>query len=191
MSDKRSTEIYRPCVGGSMSAASAVRLACSTSAEVSVRNRGRVKIYVASSWRNERQPRVIELLRTAGYEVYDFRNPRDGDNGFHWSEIDPAWKRWSPEQYREGLRHPVAENGFQSDMIAMQWADVFVGVQPFGRSASLEMGWAAGMGKRTLLLLDEGEPELMVKMLDHFCCDFDELLSVLSNEAQKRTSVDE
>ena len=33
------------------------------------------KIYVASSWRNEYYPEVVEKLREAGHEVYDFRNP--------------------------------------------------------------------------------------------------------------------
>lgn len=41
-----------------------------------------MKIYVASSWRNERQPEVVEHLRSFGYEVYDFRNPAPGDTGF-------------------------------------------------------------------------------------------------------------
>ena len=28
-----------------------------------------MRIYVASSWRNERQPAVVELLREAGHDV--------------------------------------------------------------------------------------------------------------------------
>jgi len=137
------------------------------------------KIYVASSWRNEIQPEVVQALRNAGHEVYDFRNPKEGDNGFHWSEIDPDWQGWTPEKYRDCLNHPVAESDFKSDFDAMEWADVFVGVQPFGRSASLEMGWAAGNGKTTILLLENGEPELMVKMLDHIFCDMDEVVDCL------------
>ena len=31
------------------------------------------KIYLASSWRNERQPELVRTLRQAGHEVYDFR----------------------------------------------------------------------------------------------------------------------
>jgi hypothetical protein len=141
------------------------------------------KIYVASSWRNQVQPEVVKALRDAGHEVYDFKNPREGDNGFHWSEIDTDWQDWTPEEYRKCLDHPIAEAGYKSDFDAMDWADVFVGVQPFGRSASLEMGWAAGHGKRTLLLLDSGEPELMVKMLDHICCDMGEVVELLNNHS--------
>lgn len=134
------------------------------------------KIYVASSWRNELQPGVVAQLREAGHEVYDFRNPKEGDSGFHWSDIDPDWQNWSPEKYRDSLDHPIANSGYRLDIEAMRWADVFVGVQPFGRSASLEMGWAAGHGKKTILLLENGEPELMVKMLSHICCNMAEVI---------------
>ena len=143
-----------------------------------------MKIYVASSWRNNYQPEVVAALRDAGHEVYDFKNPKEGDKGFHWSEIDPDWQNWTPEKYRMGLRHPVAEECYYSDYNAMKWADVFVGVQPFGRSASLEMGWAAGAGKKTLLLLDNGEPELMVKMCDHICIGMEEMLAALQKRAK-------
>jgi len=137
------------------------------------------KIYVASSWRNEKQNDVVIALREAGHDVYDFKNPEPGNDGFHWSEIDPEWQSWTPEQYREKLFHPIAEAGFKSDFDAMIWSEIFVGVQPFGRSASLEMGWAAGNGKQTILLLDDGEPELMVKMIDHICCNIPAVIDVL------------
>lgn len=139
------------------------------------------KIYVATSWRNLQQPYIVNLLRQAGHEVYDFRNPKDGDRGFHWSDIDPEWKQWSPEKYRKCLDHPIARSGFKNDFDAMQWANIFVGVQPFGRSASMEMGWASGNGKKTVLLLENGEPELMVKMFDHICCDTDEMVRAVDN----------
>jgi hypothetical protein len=57
------------------------------------------RIYLASSWRNERQPVVLRALRHFGHEVYDFRNPGPGEHGFQWSEIDPAWESWTPRQY--------------------------------------------------------------------------------------------
>lgn len=138
------------------------------------------RIYVASSWRNNLQPEVVKALRDAGHEVYDFKNPREGDNGFHWSDIDPDWKNWDTYLYREMLGHPVAEKGFKSDFDAMLWANVFVGVMPFGRSASLEMGWSCGKDKLTILLLENGEPELMVKMIDHICCSIEEVVDIIT-----------
>jgi hypothetical protein len=122
---------------------------------------------------------VVARLRSEGHEVYDFRNPREGDHGFHWSEIGPDWQKWTPAAYSEALFHPIAERGFRSDLDAMKWAEAFVGVQPFGRSASMEMGWAAGQGKPTILLLADGEPELMVKMFSRVLCTLDEVVAAL------------
>ena len=53
------------------------------------------RIYLASSWRNAEQPELVIKLREWGHEVYDFRNPEPGDEGFHWSEIDRDWLGWS------------------------------------------------------------------------------------------------
>ena len=138
-----------------------------------------MKIYVASSWRNEMQPEVVMALRLAGHEVYDFRNPREGDRGFGWSQIDPDWQQWTPKQYVRALKHPIARAGFDSDFEAMKWADVFVLVQPCGRSAHLELGWACGAGKKTAILLADGEPELMVKMCDLIALSMEEVIAWL------------
>lgn len=147
-----------------------------------------MKVYVATSWRNKYQPAMVKALREAGHDVYDFRNPREGDTGFHWSDIDKFWQQWSPKTYRDALDHPIAERGFRSDMDALEWCDAVVGVQPFGRSASLELGWAAGAGKLTILHLDEGEPELMVKMCDRICITTEEVLRVLATEAAAKAA---
>lgn len=131
-----------------------------------------MKIYVAASWRNEYQPAAVALLREVGREVYDFRNPAAGNQGFHWSEIGSDWKTWELEAYRDALKHPVAERSFGFDMDALRWADATVLVMPSGRSSHLELGWAAGAGKRTAIwyphILTQFEPELMVKMADAF-----------------------
>lgn len=136
------------------------------------------RIYVASSWRNDTQPAVVQRLREEGHEVYDFRRPRPGNNGFHWSEIDPGWQQWSLDAYREALQHPVAEYGFLSDWDAMTWADACVLVLPCGRSAHIEAGYFVGAGKKLVILLAPGEPELMYKMATHICSSIDEVVRV-------------
>ena len=138
-----------------------------------------MKIYVASSWRNQRETLIVEGLRKAGCKVYDFKNSSEGDNGFGWREIDKDWQHWSSSKFRSALSDPVAEKGFKSDFDAMKWAEVFVLVMPCGRSAHLELGWAVGAGKRTIILLSDGEPELMYKMVDYLCVDFVEVLKSL------------
>ena len=133
------------------------------------------KIYVASSWRNNVQPVVVEILRDFGHLGYDFRNPKADDHGFHWSEIDPDWQTWGARQFRDNLDHAVAKDGFATDYDAMKWADTFLLAMPCGRSAHLELGWAIGQGKKTAILLSNGEPELMYKLADELLCSQAEL----------------
>jgi hypothetical protein len=125
----------------------------------------RLKIYVASSWRNTFQPRVVELLRAEGYEVYDFKNPGPGNSGFRWTQIDPDWENWSPKAYRQALQHPVAQQGYEVDMNALMQADLCVLVLPSGRSASLETGFFFGYtGVPPVVYMPVAcEPELMYR----------------------------
>lgn len=128
----------------------------------------RDQVYVAASWRTPAQPEVVAALRAAGLTVYDFRNPPK-QAGFGWEQIGKGWQHWTPAEYVEALRHPLAEAGFQSDIEALRLAYVCVLVQPSGRSAALELGYAAGMGKRCAVLLAPGqEPELMLKVAEFF-----------------------
>jgi nucleoside 2-deoxyribosyltransferase len=124
------------------------------------------RIYLASSWRNPYQPALLDHLRRAGHQVYDFRNPSSEDHGFSWSEVDPDWKNWTPEQYRAALDHPIARAGFARDHTAMDWADTCVLLLPSGRSAHVEAGWMAGQGKPVHVVCSPGtspEAELMYR----------------------------
>ena len=148
------------------------------------------RIYVASSWRNQYQPGVVDALRDAGHDVYDFRNPKPGDTGFQWSAIDPDWQQWSGDAYRAALVHPIAEAGFANDFEAMQWADTCVLVLPSGRSAHLEAGWMAGRGKEVFVLMfGENEPELMYKFANAICLSVGELLKRLATEVRPSSTV--
>jgi hypothetical protein len=138
-----------------------------------------MNIYVATSWRNGYQPDVVKRLREAGHDVYDFRNPEPGNQGSHWSQIDPNWQCWTVEEYRKALTHPVAEEGFRLDYQAMEQADVFVLVMPCGRSAHLEVGWAVGKSRPTAILLAPGEPELMYKLVDLIAVDIEDVVEWL------------
>lgn len=121
-----------------------------------------MKIYVASSWRNQLQPSIVSLLRMLGHDVCDFRNPEPGNQGFSWAEIDEHWESWTPRQYRQALDHPIAKAGFEMDMAALRSCDACVLVLPSGRSSSFEFGWAIGNGKRGAVVMFEScEPELM------------------------------
>lgn len=136
--------------------------------------------YVASSWRNPFQQEIVAMLRRAGLDVYDFREPEPGVRGFAWSDIDPEWQAWAAQDYRKALDDPIAVDGFYRDFSAMERADAMVLVLPCGRSAHLELGWAVGAGKRTCILtLDGEEPELMAKMVDYIATSPAELAAWL------------
>lgn len=142
------------------------------------------RVYLASSWRNAGQPKFVKLIRDAGHEVYDFRNPPHTGAGFKWSDIDPNWENWTAEQYRRHLlTHPMAARGYTSDMRAMEWADTCVLLLPCGRSAHLEAGWFAGRGKRVIIITRNGEePELMAMMANEICISKSELLDALDGK---------
>jgi len=146
-----------------------------------------MKIYVASSWRNAYQPGVVEALRKAGHDVYDFRQPQPGDDGFHWSEIDGGWKEWTLPQYAKALDHPVAARGFASDMGALQTSDLVVLVLPSGRSASWEYGWWCGMTMLQGIVHcpEKVEPELMYRG-SVFTSTVDELASAVERWGRQK-----
>ena len=142
------------------------------------------KVYIASSWRNAYYPEVVTALRAAGHEVYDFRNPPHGGNGFRWTDIDPAAPDWTFGEYVEGLRHPLAERQFAADLESLEWADTCVLVLPCGRSAHTEAGWMAGAGRKVVVYIPEMmEPELMYKLFDRVVGSLEELVRYLAQDA--------
>ncbi len=140
-----------------------------------------MKIYVASSWRNEYFPNIVSILREAGYEVYDFRNPGDGGDGFRWSDVSDKWLEWSPAEYRDELmNNPKCDRQFANDLNAMESCDACVLLLPSGRSAHTEAGWFSGRGKKVIVHIPiKQEPELMYRLFDAVTTTEAELLDAL------------
>jgi hypothetical protein len=127
----------------------------------------RMKIYLASSWRNGYRADILAALRAAGHDVYDFTNPA---HAFSWKQIEPTLRErgWSAVSMREALAHPISQRGFSFDHGAMVAAHACVLLLPCGMSAHLEAGWMGGMGKPVAVLAPEvREPELMYKLFDN------------------------
>ena len=148
-----------------------------------------MKVYVASSWRNEaRQQAMVRLLRAAGCEVYDFRKDPDGTEGFKsWDLLGEGDHRtWNTETFRDVLtKNPLARQFFSS---ATWWRCPPLTRASWccrcGKSAHLELGWAAGAGRRSVVLLEPGtQPELMYLMADAVCVTAAELLTALGLDA--------
>lgn len=124
----------------------------------------RLKIYVASSWRNALHPAVVEALRPLA-EVYDFRNPPNKSD-FRWLSLDPNYRQWTASQFIQALESPLAEEGFSSDMQALEDCDLCVLVLPCGRSAHLELGYAVGAGKVTIVLIPDAQERVLGHTMD-------------------------
>lgn len=139
----------------------------------------KMKIYIASSWKNSHLDTVVSALTTAGHEVFDFRR----ETNFGWSQVDKEYKTWTAQQFQEGLNHPVAMKGFDSDMAGLDAADAVVLVLPCNRSAHLELGYAVASGKATAVLLLETPvvAELMYGMVDAVVTDLDQLMHWLDS----------
>lgn len=133
------------------------------------------KIYVASSWRNQFYDVMILKLKKMGHDVYDFRHPFPGNDGFSWNEIDKDWINWTPLEYKEALDHPSAKQGFKNDFDAMRWADTCLMLLPCGRSANTEAGWMKGARKDVFVYqVTKEEPELMYKIYDEVLTSVDD-----------------
>lgn len=139
-------------------------------------------IYVASSWRNPIYEGVLAVLHAAKLPFYDFKHPVPGNSGFAWVDVDPHWVVWTPTEYRERLTHSRAEEGFRYDMDALKACETLLLVLPCGRSAHLELGYAIGAGKTTIIYYPSDiqiEPELMYKAADYLCLTMGEVLAAL------------
>ena len=114
---------------------------------------------------------MVGVLNNEGHEVYDFRHPEPGNEGFHWSDIDAGWRDWTFAQFRLALCHRLAAQGFRLDMAALEAATAGVLVLPCGRSAHLEAGHMIGAGKPVAIYCrrsrcERHEPELMYRMAE-------------------------
>jgi hypothetical protein len=128
------------------------------------------RVYLASSWRNPYQPALVEVLRSWGHAVYDFRadtrtlgaapmgHTEPPATAFSWSEMDPDWKDWTPREYQSQLLTSArAAQGFVGDLRGMEWADTCVMALPCGNSAHIEAGYMKGRGKRLIIYWENNQ----------------------------------
>ena len=150
----------------------------------------KLRVYVASSWKNLYQSAIVSRLRDIGYLVYDFKNPVEHDHGFSWKQTGVSLEdmRADADVCLKGLNSAFANRGYALDIAAVEWADVVVMVQPCGVSAALELAYAAGRGQITVALLRPSEPDLMLKMADMLTSSFNDVSSLCA-ELQRRLSV--
>jgi nucleoside 2-deoxyribosyltransferase len=113
-------------------------------------------IYLIGSLRNARVPAIATLLRDDySFDVFD-----DWYGAGH--EADDMWQKYEDARgrnYREALAGHAAQHIFNFDRTHIQRCDAVMLVLPAGKSGHLEFGFARGLGKPGVILLDDGEPE--------------------------------
>jgi len=114
-----------------------------------------MKIYLASSWKNKKTvDHVAKELSNLGHEVDNFTDPFSGKFVFSWTEL--------PQEILQDLNANTflkdwrTQKAFEQDKEKIDRADAVVMIMPCGRSSHLELGYAAGKGKKTIIYYPGG-----------------------------------
>lgn len=108
-------------------------------------------IYLIGSLRNDRVPEVASVLRRDGHEVFD-------DWYAAGPEADDYWQKYETGRghtYAQALAGHAAKHVFDFDKHHLDRCDIGVLLMPAGKSGHLELGYMAGIGKKTFVLFDE------------------------------------
>lgn len=134
-------------------------------------------VYVIGSLRNPYIPiwaqNIREELKVEVFDDWHSAGP----------EADDMWKLYETGRGRsflEALDGHAAKHVFDFDLHHLTKATHVVLVLPAGKSGHLELGWAAGKGKKTFVVLDDPDRwDVMYQFVDHVVPDTDELIRVM------------
>lgn len=139
-------------------------------------------IYLIGSLRNPEVPKLGNILRQSGHEVFD-------DWFGAGPEADDYWKAHETQRgtdYYSALHGYAAENVFSFDKRHLDRCTHVVLVMPAGKSGHLELGYAIGAGKVGYVAFDQ-EPErwdVMYRFAIHsggdVCFSYDKLVESLN-----------
>ena len=130
-------------------------------------------VYIIGALKNEQIPIIAKELTNEGYKVFsDWHNPGP-EADMHWQKHE----EFKGTSYKEALNGPHVETVFYYDMAYLDLCDIAILVLPAGKSGHLELGYVAGKGKKTFILLDK-EPDrydIMTKFATGVCNNLEEL----------------
>jgi hypothetical protein len=124
-----------------------------------------MKIYIASSWKNEQPAKSLAMiLREFGHEVDCFCDDSTGRYVFHFSEIGPI----DNIDAISFLQDKRSQRAFIEDKNHIDWSEAVVMLHPCGKSSHLEAGYAKGSGKKLFMLgtFPKGEFDVMYGFAD-------------------------
>jgi hypothetical protein len=115
------------------------------------------KLYIIGSLRNPLIPLTSHCLRSQlpGVEIFDDWYAAGPEADDYWMTYEKARGR----TYAEALAGYAARNVYAFDKSHLLSADGALLILPAGKSGHLELGFMAGLGKWTGILLPQEEPE--------------------------------
>lgn len=108
-------------------------------------------IYLIGSLRNPAIPLLGNKLRVQGHEVFDDWHGAGNEADDKWREYEQLRGR----TYKDALSGYAAKHVFAFDYTHLNRCDSAILVLPAGRSGHLELGYVAGLGKKTYVLMDD------------------------------------
>jgi hypothetical protein len=134
-------------------------------------------LYVIGSLRNKRVPFIAQGLRSSNLEVFDDWYAAGPEADDYWKEYEQGRGR----TYTEALAGRAATNVFRFDKANLDRCDAALLVLPAGRSGHLELGYVAGTGKPTFILLDDPDRwDVMYRFATRVCASLEELADAVS-----------
>lgn len=124
------------------------------------------KVYVASSLANPHTLTMMEALRLSGHTPLDFTTK----SSFTWEERDPKFADWNSDRTIAEIEAELTFRQFYQNLDQIEDCDTLLLLLPGGLSAHLELGYAAGMRKNTLVVVPVGckfRPETMYLLADY------------------------
>ena len=111
-------------------------------------------IYIIGSLKHERPAIIASLMRNHGFEVFDDWRSAGAEGDKHWREYEQHRGR----SYLEALKGRACRNVLNFDMGNLRRCDGAMLVMPAGKSGHLELGFCVGLGKPTVILLQDPNP---------------------------------
>lgn len=160
----------------------------------------RMKIYIASSWKNYNILLKLQThLEKCGHEVDCFANGKNGRFSFNWAELihnalncetkEEAMAVLETLDAKDMMSNPTVLKAFEEDKKMIEWADAVIMVLPSGKSSHLEAGYAKGIGKKLYILgeFEKGEFETMYGFADGLFRDYelDQLIESLTGDTRR------
>lgn len=143
-------------------------------------------IYLIGSLRNPEIPSIGNTLRAHDFEIFD-----------EWHsagpEADDYFKAYHIARgitYDQALKGYAAQHIFNFDKRHLDRADAAILAMPAGRSGHLELGYMAGQGKPTFVLLEEGNDrwDLMLQFANGIYFSMEKLIESLLSWKDARSA---